>query len=73
VQPRLPAAWPEVALGWRRPDGTTYRISMVNPTGQDGGIIRATLDGEPLAIAAGAARVALQEDGGCHELRIELG
>ena len=73
LRPRLPAAWPEVELRWRLPDGTTYRISMVNPAGRGGAVARATLDGEPLAIEAGAARVALRQDRGRHAVRIELG
>jgi len=73
VQPRLPAAWPAVELRWRRPEGTTYTLAMVNPAGRAGAVVRARLDGNPLAIERGVARVPLRADGRDHEVRIELG
>jgi cyclic beta-1,2-glucan synthetase len=72
LRPRLPASWPEVELRWRLPDGTIYHITMVNQAGGTGALIRATLDGRPLALADGAARLPLEPDGREHTVRLEF-
>jgi hypothetical protein len=46
---------------------------MANLTGESGGLLRATLDGVPVEIRDGVARVPLRADRGDHEVRLELG
>jgi cyclic beta-1,2-glucan synthetase len=73
LQPRLPAAWPEVELRWRLPDGrTSYAVVITKRGDGTAGLIAATLDGAPLEINEGAARVPLGRDGHPHELRLEI-
>ncbi len=73
LQPRLPAAWPEVELRWRLPDGlTSYAVVITKRGDGTAGLVAATLDGAPLEVSEGAARVPLGRDGHPHELRLEI-
>jgi hypothetical protein len=60
-------------MTYRLPDGTTcYEISIENPEGKEHGVTEAMLDGQPMAIADGAARIRLVNDGASHHVRIRL-
>ena len=71
--PRLPASWPECELRWRLPGGDSVVILMVNPTGAGRRVAAATLDGRPVELRDGAARVPVRRDGREHRVRLELG
>src|SRR6185436_20675702 len=44
IAPSIPAMWPAFTIEWRR-EGTTYRISVVNPDHRGRGVRSAALDG----------------------------
>jgi cyclic beta-1,2-glucan synthetase len=70
VRPCIPAEWPGFELTWRMDDGTTVEIVVRN--GAQSGCVRdARLDGAPVEIADGTARIPLPRDGRAH--RVEIG
>jgi cellobiose phosphorylase len=74
VAPCVPDAWPGFSLDWRLPgDGTRYAVSVRNPHGRADTVVAATLDGHPVPVEGGAARVPLRRDGGTHVVEVTLG
>ncbi len=72
LKPRLPASWPACELRWRLPGSAeTYVIAMANPQG-GGKVIGATLDGDPVELRDGAARVPIVGDGADHRVELKL-
>jgi len=68
VNPCIPAMWEEYSVGWRI-GGTRYRFTVSNPERRCSGVSSVTLDGAPVDPLA----IPLKDDGGEHELAIELG
>jgi cellobiose phosphorylase len=74
LEPRLPASWRQCELRWRQPGSAeTYLIAMTNRSGRGGNVIGATLDGAPVELQDGAARVPIAGDGADHRVELELG
>src|SRR5262249_26168646 len=87
VKPCIPDEWPGFTLTWRPPvqGGATGRstcggsamaleITVRNPHACSATVVRARLDGAPVPVREGAARVALRRPGaGTHRLEVELG
>ncbi len=73
LAPRVPDAWPGFELDHRRPDGTSYRISVGNPTRCAETVVAARLDGVPLAVRDGVLRLPLAADGASHQVEVTLG
>ncbi|MEP7028456.1 MAG: glycosyl transferase, partial [Candidatus Eisenbacteria bacterium] len=73
VQPRIPDDWPGYRARLRRPDGTSYAFAISNPEASAEVVVSAMLDGAPLAIEHGAARVPIAHDGRAHEVVVTLG
>lgn len=73
IDPRISTAWPECKVRYRLDDGqTTYEITLLNPDAKEQGIIECQLDGEPLAVTDGLARVPLARDGATHQVIVGL-
>lgn len=53
--------------------GTIYEIQVENPSGKAGRISEVELDGQPLSASDKEVGIVLVEDGGRHEVRVELG
>jgi cyclic beta-1,2-glucan synthetase len=73
VAPRIPDDWPEFHVHYALPGGGSYDVSVRNPNGTAAKVIGVTLDGVPLNIVDGAARIPLMRDGGPHGVDILLG
>jgi len=75
VDPCLPKAWPAFEIVFRRRSAggaiTRYEIAVENPRAVSRGVVAVEIDGVPLA--RDVAAIPLQEDGGVHQVRIELG
>jgi cyclic beta-1,2-glucan synthetase len=69
VRPCIPAEWPGYELTWRMDDGGMVEIVVTNGAG--GRVRHARLDGAPVEIADGVARIPLAHDGHAH--RVEIG
>jgi len=54
-------------------DGTTYDVRVTNPDARAEVVTDGTLDGAPLAIVDGRARVPLAKDGRTHAVALTLG
>jgi cyclic beta-1,2-glucan synthetase len=73
VNPSISASWPTCKLNYRRPDGrTNYQITIENPAGKERGVTAATLDGQPVEVANGQARVPIADDGQAHRVVVRL-
>ncbi len=73
LNPSISASWPGCKLNYRRPDGrTSYQITIENPAGKQRGVTAATLDGRPVAVAHGQARVPITDDGQAHRVVVRL-
>jgi cyclic beta-1,2-glucan synthetase len=77
VKPCIPDAWSGFTLTWRSPGGTV-EIVVRNPHACSATVVRATLDGAPVAVRDGAARMTLPPPGRSasparHRLEVELG
>jgi cellobiose phosphorylase len=73
LKPCIPDDWSGFSIEGKLPDGSaSYRISVDNPGGFAKSIASVTLDGVPVELTGGAARVALPRDGGTHEVRVVL-
>jgi cyclic beta-1,2-glucan synthetase len=71
LRPRLPDTWPGFTLRYRLPrEETTYRVEVRRDPGAP---TTATLDGQPLDVADGAATVPLARDGRTHHVVLVLG
>lgn len=73
VAPCIPDDWPGFHVHRKVPGGGSYDVSVRNPNGTAAKVIAAALDGVPLNIADGVARVPLLKDGGPHRVDILLG
>jgi cyclic beta-1,2-glucan synthetase len=69
LDPCIPPAWPGYHASVEV-DGTGYEIEVLSPTGGGRSVARAQLDGQPLQLTSGMARVAL--DGKRHTLVLVL-
>ncbi|MFI5370720.1 MAG: GH36-type glycosyl hydrolase domain-containing protein [Candidatus Eisenbacteria bacterium] len=73
VRPCIPRDWSGYELVWRpSDDGTVMEITVLNGGG-DGTVREARLDGAPVPVADGAARIPLARDGRTHRVEIVLG
>lgn len=73
LNPSISATWPSCKLNYRRPDGrTSYQITIENPAGKERGVTAATLDGQPVEVASGQARVPINDDGKAHRVVVRL-
>ncbi|HEY8517312.1 MAG TPA: hypothetical protein VIS07_17515 [Candidatus Binatia bacterium] len=74
VRPCVPDAWPrfsaELALDGGR---ARYAIEVVNERGDASRVVRAMVDGAPVDVLDGIARIPLARDGALHRVRVELG
>ena len=75
VKPCIPDDWPGYQVSWRMPGtgGSQLEIDVQNPQRCSAAVLDATLDGRPVRIVRGVARVPLLLDGGTHRLMIVLG
>jgi cyclic beta-1,2-glucan synthetase len=70
LRPCIPADWPGFELTWRD-DDTTLEIVVRN--GGAGQVRAARLDGAPVEVSDGVARIPLAHDGRRHRVEIDLG
>jgi cyclic beta-1,2-glucan synthetase len=68
VEPCIPARWPQYSMEWR-PNGTTYRIVVMNPEHRCSGVRSAELDG----VSTDARAIPLVDDGRTHDVIVVLG
>ena len=74
MAPRIPDEWPEFSIRHRlADDGGSYDITVRNPQGSAGAVVSATLDGAPLGVDGGVARIPLLRDGAAHRVELTLG
>jgi cyclic beta-1,2-glucan synthetase len=74
LAPCVPDEWPEFRLDWRVPGGETrYEIVCRNPRRRAQEVVEAALDGKPVPVADGAARLPIVRDGRTHRVEIVLG
>jgi cellobiose phosphorylase len=73
VRPQVPDDWPSFRARLKRPDGTSYAFTVTNPSGCADAVVSATVDGEPVRVVDGAARVPTVRDGRAHAVAITLG
>ena len=71
VRPRIPSSWPGFRLGHRLQDGTRYELVVEQGPGR-GVVVEARLDGIPVPVVDGAARLPLARDGGVHRVELRL-
>jgi cyclic beta-1,2-glucan synthetase len=73
VNPCISRDWPKATVRFRLPHHeAVYSVTIENPSGRERGVQEATLDGSPLAVRDGVARVPLLFDGRNHEVRLRL-
>ncbi len=73
IDPRISAEWPECRIWYRLPDSQTqYEILINNPNGKEKGVVSAELDGRPIPVESGAARIPLVRDGKKHLVTLGL-
>ena len=70
IDPCVPARWRGFEISFRY-RSASYAIFVTNPLGVNRGVVRTVLDGK--LVADGMTQIPLEDDGGTHELRIELG
>jgi cyclic beta-1,2-glucan synthetase len=68
IEPCIPSDWPGYRIVYRYGQ-TTYRIEVKNPDGRATGVRAVSIDGEKLVEGA----VPLEDDGGEHEVVVEMG
>jgi cyclic beta-1,2-glucan synthetase len=76
VKPCIPDDWAGFTVRWQPPgrEGTSVEIVVRNPHSRSTTVVRATLDGAPVAVRDGGVRVNLPRAGtGDHTLEVELG
>ncbi len=74
IRPCTPPEWGWYRVRYRLRGGRTTFAITVRSSGEPGGrVARASLDGQPVALQEGTAVVPAQDDGGTHEVEIELG
>jgi len=69
VDPRIPRDWPRFEVTLRR-EGTTHRLTVVNPDQVESGVVRIELDGTSVPRDA---PIPLAADGGTHAIVVTLG
>jgi cyclic beta-1,2-glucan synthetase len=69
--PSIAADWTSCRFEYRRAD-TTYRVAIENPRGREHGASTATLDGNPVEVRDGAARIPLSCDGRPHDVIVRM-
>ena len=69
IAPSIPAIWPSFSIDWRVGERTRYHISVLNPDHRSRGARSAALDG----VTVDPNAIPLVDDGGTHEVVIELG
>jgi cyclic beta-1,2-glucan synthetase len=73
LAPRVPDDWPEFSIRYNAPDGGRYEIMVRNPQRAAAQVVSVTLNGAPLEVTAGVARIPLSRDGGSHRIDVLLG
>jgi cyclic beta-1,2-glucan synthetase len=74
VRPCLPDRWGEVRITYRVPgEATRYDLRLRNPEGRAEIVVDAALDGAPVPVEDGEARVPLRRDGRAHRVEIVFG
>jgi cyclic beta-1,2-glucan synthetase len=74
LRPCVPDAWREFRITYRLPDGATrYAIRVRSTMGSTTQVVGVRVDGTPLAPVDGAAVWLIAQDGGRHEVDVELG
>lgn len=74
IRPCVPDEWPGFTVRLRlSPEQTTLRIRATNPDRRARAVVRASLDARPARIEGGTAHIALDRDGGEHEIDLVLG
>ena len=73
LAPRVPDAWPGFELTHRRPDGTSYVLTVVNPERSAAMVVAATVDGTAIEVEGGVLRLPLASDGARHLVQVTLG
>lgn len=73
VNPSLSKNWPKCRIRYRVPGGrTSYDILIENPDGKERGVVSAAIDGRPVRVDAGVARIPIGEDGQHHQVVVRL-
>ena len=70
IDPCIPRGWPKFSIAYRY-GSSRYLIEVDNPGRVSRGVVKAQLDG--VALTIDPCRIALQDDGGVHQVMIELG
>ena len=74
LRPRIPDDWPGFAIRYRPPGRTgALEISVDNPERRADAVVSAAVDGEPVEIHNGAARLPLPGDDAPHRINVRLG
>jgi cyclic beta-1,2-glucan synthetase len=74
LRPCLPDRWGEVRIRYRVPgEATRYDVRIRNPEGRAERVLDAALDGAPVPVEDGEARVPVIHDGRAHRVEIGLG
>jgi cyclic beta-1,2-glucan synthetase len=68
LAPCIPAMWPKFSIDWKV-RGTTYRISVVNPSHRCRGVRSVHIDD----VAIDPEAIPLLDDGKTHDVVVELG
>jgi cyclic beta-1,2-glucan synthetase len=73
INPSISSSWKSCRLSYRVPDGKTrYEIRIENPSGAEHGVKEASIDGQPLVVQNGIARVPIVCDAGTHRVVVRL-
>jgi cyclic beta-1,2-glucan synthetase len=73
MNPSISSEWKSCKLNYRLPgEQTSYHITIENPNGKQTGVTSALLDGRPVPIVQGAARIPLLHDNAAHEVIIHI-
>jgi cyclic beta-1,2-glucan synthetase len=73
LDPSISADWPACRLTYRLPGQRgAYEIDVANPHGRERGVRSAALDGNPVPVENGMARIPLVDDGRTHCVKIVL-
>lgn len=73
LNPCIPDDWPEFQIKGRLADGSaSYHVTVENPEGFAKIIVSASLDGVPVDLEDGVAKIPLPRDGAEHEIRLTM-
>jgi len=73
IAPCVPDDWPGFRVFYRPDDATRWELRVTNPDGKARAIASATVDGRPVAVEGGVARIRLVRDGRDHRADLVLG